>query len=78
MITIEQAKTAKYFRQVKEWNSKGIDCTMPLDKPKNWQASGKCKTWKTRPNEFKLPIKFGLYKSAYLTHENACLFEIVE
>jgi hypothetical protein len=46
--------------------------------PNKWRASGKCKTWKTRPNEFKLPIKYGLYESGYLTHENAHLFEVAK
>lgn len=34
-------------------------------------ASGACKTWKTRPNEFRLPVKHGLYDSTYITHQNA-------
>lgn len=35
------------------------------------RASGACKTWKTRPDAFKVPIKYGLRESAYLTNENA-------
>ena len=46
------------------------------DKVIKWCANGKCKTWKTRPNEFKLPIKHGLYDYGYITHENAHLFEV--
>jgi len=72
MVTKEQAMTATRFIQVTDTQ------LLPMANPKNWRASGKCKTWVTRPEEFKLPIKFGLYKSAYLTHENACLFEVAE
>jgi hypothetical protein len=39
-----------------------------------WRINGKSKTWKTRPEEFKIPIKFGLYEHGYLTHENAANF----
>ncbi len=35
------------------------------------RVSGKCQTWKTRPNEFKLPVKYGLYESGYITNDNA-------
>lgn len=33
------------------------------------RVSGKCKTWKTRPTEFSLPVKFGLYTSLRINHE---------
>ncbi|MFA6303833.1 MAG: hypothetical protein WC627_11985 [Legionella sp.] len=72
MITKEQAMTASHFKQIARYDGK------PMSKPNNWRASGKCKTWVTRPEEFKLPIKFGLYDSSYLTHENAHLFEVAE
>jgi hypothetical protein len=35
------------------------------------RRSGKTKLWKTRPTEFSLPVKFGLYESTYITHDNA-------
>jgi hypothetical protein len=70
MVTKEQAMTATRFKQVARYDGK--TCS------NNWRASGKCKTWKTRPEEFKLPIKFGLYESSYLTHENCNLFEVEE
>jgi len=92
MITKEQAMTATRFKQVAKLDleprlaygsmrmtmEKKSDKIIPLAKPNNWRASGKCKTWKTRPEEFKLPIKFGLYESSYLTHENCNLFEVAE
>ena len=38
--------------------------------PLRVRVTGKCKVWKTRPAEFRLPIKYGLYESGYITHEN--------
>lgn len=38
--------------------------------PMRVRVTGKCKTWKTRPDEFKLPVMYGLYESGYITHEN--------
>jgi hypothetical protein len=35
------------------------------------RVSGQCQTWKTRPDEFRLPVKYGLYKSAAIDHTNA-------
>ena len=42
------------------------------------RASGKCQTWIRDKNKFRLPIKWGLYKSSEITHENADLFHIEE
>lgn len=30
------------------------------------RVSGKIKTWKTRPNDWKIPVKYGLYENAYI------------
>ena len=35
------------------------------------RRTGKTQTWKTRPNEFKIPVKHGLYHSFYIDHNNA-------
>jgi hypothetical protein len=45
--------------------------------PKRVRVSGKCKTWKTRPNEFKLPVKYGLYQNLYITQANAREFSSI-
>jgi hypothetical protein len=74
MITKEQAMNLKYFQEIKV-----TFINPPLNthsKHRQWRSNGKCKTWKTRPDEFKLPIKHGLYAYGYLTHENAHLFEV--
>ena len=35
------------------------------------RVSGKCQTWKTRPDEFRLPVKYGFYESGVITERNA-------
>lgn len=30
------------------------------------RRSGRLKTWKTRPNDYRLPVKYGLYESSAL------------
>jgi hypothetical protein len=40
----------------------------------HWRSNGQCKTWKTRPEEFSLPIKYGLWSYSYLTNTNAHQF----
>lgn len=32
---------------------------------------GKTKLWATRPGEFRIPVKYGMYNSFYITPENA-------
>lgn len=34
------------------------------------RVTGRCKTWKTRENEFRLPVKYGLYQSDAITQDN--------
>jgi hypothetical protein len=63
MITKDQAMSNRYFKHVSLKDSRG--------NPVVCRATGKCKTWKTRPEEFKLPVKYGLYQSFYITPENA-------
>lgn len=35
------------------------------------RVNGVCKTWKTRPDDFQLPVKYGLKHCFYLTSSNA-------
>ena len=48
----------------------------------NWwklRRNGATKTWKTRPAEFRIPVKAGLRSCTYITHDNmnnADLFRI--
>lgn len=62
MITLAQALTAKNFEHT---NLKGSD-----KQPIRCRANGKCQTWVTRPEAFKLPVKHGLRYTFYITNEN--------
>jgi CCR4-NOT transcriptional regulation complex NOT5 subunit len=92
MITREQALCLKHGQVIKQVRTYGPDYIVKHDsnmrmykhylnetelaKPINWRVNGQVKTWKTRPDEFKLPIKHGLYSYAYLDHTNNHLFEL--
>jgi hypothetical protein len=43
-----------------------------------WRQNGAIKRWKTRPEEFRIPVKNGLRNYAYITHENAHLFHFAD
>ena len=63
MISKHEAMTARNFEHVTVKNADGS--------PLRCRANGKCQTWKTRPDEFKLPVKHGLRDFFYITGENA-------
>jgi hypothetical protein len=35
------------------------------------RVNGMCKTWKTRPTQFRLPVKYGMNTCFYITENNA-------
>jgi hypothetical protein len=39
--------------------------------PLRARVNGRMKVWKTRPNEFRLPMKYGLLTCFYITQSNA-------
>ena len=66
MITKEIAMNTGHgvnFHHVSEKNADGT--------PARCRVNGACKTWKTRPTEFRLPVKHGLKLCFYITLENA-------
>jgi hypothetical protein len=67
MITKEQAMTAREFSFTNQRNGKPAKC----------RRTGKTQTWKTRPNDFKVPVKYGLYESGYITQETAADFSVI-
>lgn len=69
MVTKEQALTARYFEHA---TLKNADKT-----PVRARANGKCQTWKTRPEAFKLPVKYGLKQCFYITEANAAEWSVV-
>jgi hypothetical protein len=69
MVTYEQALTAQEFT-FKINNPFNPHC----GEERRCRRNGKTKTWKTRPGEFRIPVKCGLYEYFYITHENAAEF----
>jgi hypothetical protein len=63
MVTMQEAMTHRTFYHVTLKNSDGtaVRC----------RANGRCKTWKTRPDDFRLPVKYGLRECFYITPHNA-------
>lgn len=66
MITMKQAVAAHYRQEFHHVKVKNADGT-----PARCRVNGKCKTWKTRPNEFQLPVKYGLRDCFYITPINS-------
>ena len=63
MITKQIAITARHFEHKTAKNKDGT--------PLRCRAMGQCKVWKTRPDDFKLPVKYGMYNSFYIDNSNA-------
>lgn len=77
MVTKEQAMTASEFHY--------YDCTKTVGprggvtiKQEVWRRNGSTKTWKTRPDHFRVPVKHGLYSYGYVDHTNAHLYHTAE
>ena len=66
MISKEIAVSLKHGQILHHVSVKNADKS-----PARCRVSGKCQTWKTRPTEFKLPVKYGLLDSFYITEDNA-------
>ncbi len=79
MITKEQALALKpgtviYLTSFFTTGSKIVN----LDKVTKWRINGQAKVWKTKPDQFQIPLKHGLYDFGYLTESNAALFSLEE
>jgi hypothetical protein len=75
MVTKDQALTERDFHYG--------NCSQPVGPrggvrlyQEKWRRNGGTKTWKTRPEEFRVPIKYGLYGYSYLDQGNAAAFHI--
>jgi len=66
MITKRQAMQACYRQEFHHVSLKNADET-----PVRCRVNGACKVWKTRPNDFRLPVKYGLKECFYITPDNA-------
>lgn len=66
MITKEIACATGYRDEFHHVRLKNADGTAV-----RCRVNGVCKVWKTRPNEFRLPVKHGLKDCFYITESNA-------
>ena len=66
MITKEIALSLRYRDELLHAHEKNSDGT-----PVRCRVNGACITWRTRPFEFKLPVKHGLYQCFYITERSA-------
>lgn len=73
MITLAQAKRLKPGNMLYAVNQYNADGTAMRAK-----VSGQVKTWKTRPNEVKIPYKRGLYEHGYITERDLKDFSLKE
>ena len=71
MITKQQAVAAQYRQEFWHRTVKNADGT-----PARCRVNGACKVWKTRPDEFRLPVKHGMYDCSYITESNAAEWRI--
>jgi hypothetical protein len=62
MITRAQAMTASRFHE---------DATCNAKRAATWRRNGATQTWKTRPGEFRLPVKYGIRDYFAITDANA-------
>ena len=73
MITIEQAKQLKHGDILYHVTQRNADGSA-----QRWRVNGAVKLWKTRPDEFKVPLKYGLYQYAYLDNDTAELLTLAD
>lgn len=59
-LTLEQAKSLKHGTILYHVHRRNADKT-----PERWRVNGVPKTWKTRPDEVRVPVKHGLHDYDY-------------
>lgn len=69
MLTKQQAMSLRPGTVLHHVKLKGGD-----QQPLRVRVSGRCITWKTRPAEWRLPVKYGLYVSSTISPANAMLW----
>jgi len=65
MITLQEAKELAPGTILYHTTNKNKDGS-----PQRWRVNGKVKTWKTMPDRVKVPLKFGLWETGYLTEQD--------
>jgi hypothetical protein len=75
MVTKQQAMTCSEFHYGTCTRTVGPRGAVK-EHIEHWRANGMCHTWVTRPNDFRLPIKYGLHGYSYLDPHNAANFHV--
>lgn len=74
-LTMKQALEGQHFHFTANRSGSDDMCSVTYGKtgkaqPKlhvqDWRRNGVTKTWKTRPDEFRIPVKFGMYGYDYI------------
>ena len=76
-ITLSQVLTAREFHYGECKRTVGPKGGETV-KVERWRRNGETKVWKTRPGDFRVPIKFGLRTCSYLTPSNVDQFHVAE
>ena len=71
-VTYEQALTAQEFHEPGERPCKH------KSGPIRWRRNGRTQIWKTRPGQFSIPVKWGLYTFGRITNDMADDFHVME
>ena len=70
MITKQEAMTAQRFHHAFLTNADGT--------PLRARRNGRTQTWKTRPDDFRIPCKVGMYQRIQITPRNAREWSVAE
>ena len=73
MISLSEAKALTYGTILYHVSHRNADGTA-----QRWRVSGKPKTWKTRPECVRIPVKHGLYDNDHLTETDLDLVSLSE
>ena len=71
MITKQDAMQLRHGQHIHHVSLKNADGT-----PVRARITGKCKVWKTRPNDFRIPWKHGLYTYGEVNELNGAEWNI--
>jgi hypothetical protein len=72
-LTLEQAKKLEVGTVLYDLQYRNSDGS-----PQRWKVNGKPKTWKTRPEQVKVPVKRGMYQYGYVTESTVSCFSLKE
>ncbi len=73
MITIGQVKRLRFKQPIYAKGEYGSD-----GRAVRWVVNGVPQLWKTRPNDFSIPVKHGMYDFGHITQLNAHRFTLKE